>query len=136
MAGDGQTSKQMDAQHAFVYFLQNGWSVGTNPDVFVDWKAKPGNQVTFPVGLQVEKLRKVGSLPVKFDVRAEYYAVRPEVYGPKWGRTYGSHLSCRHSSDGQFSEFSLSRLNALGPAWRRHNVLELRIDERTNTTIT
>ena len=52
------------------------------------------------------------------------------------GRTYGSHLPCRHSSDGQFSELSLSRLNAMGPAWRRHNVLELRIDEQTNTSIT
>ena len=85
IGGDGQTTKQMDAQYAFVYFLRNGWSVGTNPDVFVDWEAKPGNQVTFPVGLQIGKLRKFGSLPVKFDFQAEYYALHPEVYGSKWG---------------------------------------------------
>ena len=85
IGGDGQTTKQLDAQYAFVYFLRNGWSIGTNPDLFVDWEAKPGNQVTFPVGLQIGKLRKFGPLPIKFDVQAEYYAIHPEVYGSKWG---------------------------------------------------
>jgi hypothetical protein len=85
IGGDGQTTKQLDAQYAFVYFLRDGWSVGTNPDVFVDWEAKPGNQVTFPMGLQIGKLRKLGPLPIKFDVQAEYYAIHPEVHGSKWG---------------------------------------------------
>jgi len=35
-------------------------------------------------GLPVGKLRKLGPLPVKFDVQAQYYAVRPQVNGPKW----------------------------------------------------
>jgi hypothetical protein len=34
-------------------------------------------------GLQVGKLRKLGPLPVKFDVQAQYYAVRPSN-GPNW----------------------------------------------------
>jgi hypothetical protein len=46
--------------------------------------ASRGNKVAFPVGLQVGKLRKLGPLPVKFDVQVQYYAVRPRVYGPKW----------------------------------------------------
>jgi hypothetical protein len=36
------------------------------------------------VGLQIGKLRKLGPLPVKFDVQAQYYVVRPQVNGPKW----------------------------------------------------
>ena len=40
--------------------------------------------VAFPVGFQVGKLRKIGVLPVKFDVQAQYFAVRPQVNGPKW----------------------------------------------------
>ena len=52
--------------------------------MFVDWEASSGNKVSFPVGLQVGKLRKLGPMPVKFDLQVQYYAVRPQVYGPKW----------------------------------------------------
>ena len=50
----------------------------------VDWEAPNGNKVAFPVGLQVGKLPKLGPLPVKFDVQAQYYVVRPQVNSPKW----------------------------------------------------
>jgi hypothetical protein len=70
--------------YAFVYAFKNGWSVGTNPAMTVNWEASSGNKVAFPVGLQVGKLRKLGPMPVKFDVQVQYYAVRPQVYGPKW----------------------------------------------------
>jgi hypothetical protein len=36
------------------------------------------------VGLQVGKLRKLGPMPVKFDLQVQYYAVHPQVYGSKW----------------------------------------------------
>jgi NAD(P)-dependent dehydrogenase (short-subunit alcohol dehydrogenase family) len=65
--------------YAFVYAFKNGWSVGTNPAMTVDWEASSGNKVAFPVGLQVGKLRKLGPMPVKFDVQVQYYAVRPQV---------------------------------------------------------
>jgi hypothetical protein len=84
VGGDGRRTRQMSLIYAFVYTLPNGWTVGTNPNMFVDWEASSGNKVTFPVGLQVGKLRKLGPLPVKFDVQVQYYAVRPQVNGPKW----------------------------------------------------
>ena len=52
--------------------------------MFVDWEASSGNKVSFPVGLQVGKLRKLGPMPVKFDLQVQYYAVHPQVYGSKW----------------------------------------------------
>ena len=82
--GDGRRTRQMSLIYAFVHTLPNGWTVGTNPDMLVDWEASRGNRLTFPVGLQVGKLHKVGILPVKFDVQVQYYAVRPEVNSPKW----------------------------------------------------
>jgi hypothetical protein len=83
VAGSGPRTSHMLLYYAFVYVFPNGWSVGTNPSMFVDWEASSGNKVAFPVGLQVGKLHKFGALPVKFDVQAQYYAVRP-VIGPKW----------------------------------------------------
>jgi Putative MetA-pathway of phenol degradation len=80
----GARARHMLMYYAFVYAFKNGWSVGTNPAMTVDWEASSGNKVAFPVGLQVGKLRKLGPMPVKFDVQVQYYAVRPQVYGPKW----------------------------------------------------
>jgi len=84
VGGNGRRTRQMSLIYAFVHTFPNGWTVGTNPDILVDWEAPSGKKVAFPVGLQVGKLRKLGPLPVKFDVQVQYYAVRPEVNGPKW----------------------------------------------------
>ena len=84
VGGDGRRTRQMSLIYAFVYTLPKGWTVGTNPNMFVDWEASSGNKVTFPVGLQVGKLLRLGPLPVKFDVQAQYYAVRPQFNSPKW----------------------------------------------------
>jgi hypothetical protein len=70
--------------YAFVRVFSNGWSVGTNPNMLVDWEAPSGQKLAFPVGFQVGKVRKLGKLPVKFDAQVQYFAVRPQVYGPKW----------------------------------------------------
>jgi len=84
VGGDGRRTSHMLLYYAFVHFFQNGWSVGTNPEMTVDWEAARGNRVAFPVGLQVGKLRKIGILPVKFEVQAQYYVVHPQTDGPKW----------------------------------------------------
>ena len=84
VGGTGQKANHMLLYYAFVWVYSNGWSVGTNPSMSVDWEAPNGNKVAFPVGLQVGKLRKLGLLPVKFDVQAQYYVVRPQVNSAKW----------------------------------------------------
>jgi hypothetical protein len=84
VGGDGRKTSHMLLYYAFVHVYSNGWSVGTNPSMAVDWEASSGNKLAFPVGLQVGKLRKLGPMPVKFDLQAQYYAVRPQPYSPKW----------------------------------------------------
>jgi hypothetical protein len=84
VGGNGRRTNHMLLYYAFVRVYSNGWSVGTNPSMSVDWEASKGNKVAFPVGLQVGKLRKLGPLPAKFDVQVQYYAARPQPNGPKW----------------------------------------------------
>jgi hypothetical protein len=81
VGGDGRKTSHMLLYYAFVRVYSNGWSLGTNPSMSVDWEASRGNKLAFPVGLQVGKLRKLGPLRVKFDLQAQYYVVRPQVYG-------------------------------------------------------
>jgi hypothetical protein len=90
IGGNGKKTNQSLVQYNFSWNFDNGWSVGSNPNFSVNWEAPGGQQLTFPVGLQVGKLLHAGPMPVKMDLQAMYYAVRPtHYYGtavpyPKW----------------------------------------------------
>jgi len=82
IGGDGKKTNQTLVQYNFTWSFDSGWSVGSNPNFTVNWEAPIGQRVTFPVGLQVGKLLHAGPMPVKVDLQAMYYAVRPtQVYG-------------------------------------------------------
>jgi hypothetical protein len=49
VGGYGRRTRQMSLIYAFVRTLPNGWTVGTNPNMFVDWEAPSGNKVSFPL---------------------------------------------------------------------------------------
>ena len=75
----------MNIQYFFNYFPGNGWGIGTSLNMLVNWYAdKSGNMVTFPIGLAISKVIKIGVLPVKFQVQGQYMPVHPEEFGQKW----------------------------------------------------
>ncbi len=79
------TTSQMNLQYFYSYFPAAGWSVGTSPNMLVNWYArKNSNKVTFPIGLNISKVVKIGPLPVKFGVQGQYMPVHPDVFGQKW----------------------------------------------------
>jgi hypothetical protein len=86
MGGPGSnTTSQMNLQYFYAYFPAAGWSVGTSPNMLVNWYANKGsNKVTFPIGLNISKVVKIGPLPVKFAVQGQYMPVHPDVFGQKW----------------------------------------------------
>ncbi len=85
VGGNGsQTVSQMNLQYFFVYLPGNGWGIGTSPNMLVNWYTSNANKVTFPIGLSVSKVIKIGPLPVKLAVQPQYMAVRPDVFGQKW----------------------------------------------------
>jgi hypothetical protein len=86
VGGNGSnTVSQMNIQYFFVYLPGDGWGIGTSPNMLVNWYAnKSGNMVTFPVGLNVSKVIKIGPLPVKLQVQGQYMPVHPDVFGQKW----------------------------------------------------
>lgn len=59
--------------------------MGTSPNMLVNWYAsKSGNMVTFPIGLNISKVVKIGPLPVRLAVQGQYMPVHPDVFGQKW----------------------------------------------------
>jgi hypothetical protein len=86
VGGNGSnTVSQMNIQYFFVYLPGDGWGIGTAPNMLVNWYAnKSGNMITFPIGLQVSKVIKIGPLPVKLAIQPQYMPVHPDVFGQKW----------------------------------------------------
>jgi len=79
------TTSQFNMQYFASYFLADGWSVGTSPNMLVNWYAnKSGNMITFPIGLTISKVQRIGILPVRFAVQAQYMPVHPDEFGQKW----------------------------------------------------
>jgi len=84
IGGSGPKTNQLSALLDFTYFFKGGWSIGTEPNILVNWQAPSGQRVTLPVGPQVGKMCKCGHTPTLFQLQLEYYPLHPTIYGPKW----------------------------------------------------
>jgi hypothetical protein len=84
IGGDGAKTNQLSAIYDFTYFFKNGWNVGTEPNLVVDWQAPRNQRVSFPIGPQVGKLCKCGHTPTLLQLQFEYYPVHPTNNSPKW----------------------------------------------------
>jgi hypothetical protein len=84
IGGDGRDTNQMNDVFNFTYLFANGWTLGTQPTLSVDWKARSGERGTFGMGPQVGKMCKCGGLPTLLQLQVQYYPIRPGAGGPKW----------------------------------------------------
>ena len=84
VGGDGRDTNQMNGVFNFTYTFANGYTIGTQPSLSVNWEAPEDNRVVFSIGPQIGKLCRCGGLPTLFQLQVEYYAIRPNVSGPTW----------------------------------------------------
>jgi Putative MetA-pathway of phenol degradation len=84
IGGDGRDTNQMNDVFNFTYLFDNGWTIGTQPTLSVDWKARGGERGTFGLGPQVGKMCKCGGLPTLLQLQVQYYPIRPDLRGPRW----------------------------------------------------
>ena len=82
--GRRRDTNHMNGTFNFTYMLANGFTIGTQPNLSVDWEAPEDNRVAFSIGPQIGKLCRCGGTPTLFQVQVQYYPVRPNVAGPKW----------------------------------------------------
>jgi hypothetical protein len=70
---------------AVIGALPNGWSIGYSGNILANWKAdKEGDTWTVPLGLQVAKVVKFGSPPVRLQLGGQYMVHHPDAGGQKW----------------------------------------------------
>jgi len=80
----GQDTSQLNGTFNFTYTFANGFTLGTQPNLSVDWEAPEDNRVAFSIGPQIGKLCRCGGTPTLFQLQVQYYPVRPNVAGPTW----------------------------------------------------
>jgi hypothetical protein len=84
IGGDDQDTNHMSGVFNFTYLFANGWTVGTQPTLSVNWEALEDERGTFGIGPQVGKMCKCGGLPTLFQVQVQYFPIRPSDAGPTW----------------------------------------------------
>jgi hypothetical protein len=84
VGGDGRDTNQMNGTFNFTYTFANGYTIGTQPSLQVDWEAPEDSRVAFSIGPQLGKLCRCGGVPTLFQVQLQYYPVRPDISGPTW----------------------------------------------------
>ncbi len=84
VGGDGRDTNQMNGVFNFTYTFANGYTIGTQPSLSVNWEAPEDNRVAFSIGPQIGKLCRCGGTPTLFQLQVQYYPIRPDVSGPKW----------------------------------------------------
>ena len=83
-AGSGlrKNVSELKVQYLLTRYLRHGWSVGMSPTVEVDWKARQGQQLTFPVGFGVGKTLELPAGPAfQVELQFQYMAVHPDRFG-------------------------------------------------------
>ncbi len=84
----GQSSRpdtsQMNLQPIAAYFFGEGWSIGYSGNILANWKGDSGNIWTVPVGLGINKVVKLGRLPIKLGIAGQCMPVHPDSFGQQW----------------------------------------------------
>ncbi len=87
-AGDSTRSNvsYTNLQYFLWYSPALTWQVGMGPNVTIDWnQPKAEDRLTLPVGLGVSKMFRLGKMPIKIALEADYSVVRPRnVPGNEW----------------------------------------------------
>ena len=77
-------TSQMDIQYFINWKMNATQLIGMTPNISIDWKADGGDKVAFPVGLGTIGLFKIGPVPVRYGIEAQYYVTQPDHVAREW----------------------------------------------------
>jgi hypothetical protein len=81
---DRRQVNQMNLQPIAGYFLPDGWSIGYSGNILANWEASGDDVWMVPLGFSVSRVVKIGPLPFKIGVAAQYMVDQPEIGGQRW----------------------------------------------------
>lgn len=81
---DREATNQTDIQYFINYRLSATELVGLSPNIRIDWTQDSDNQLTLPIGLGYSNVVKLGPLPVRIALEAQYSVIAPDNVGSDW----------------------------------------------------
>lgn len=84
----GEDNRRETSQADIQYFIN--WKatptqlIGMTPNISIDWTADGPDKVSFPIGLGTIGLFKIGPLPIRWGVEAQYYVTQPDAVAREW----------------------------------------------------
>ena len=84
-AGDGDREKQNQANiQYFINWKMNATQlVGMTPNITIDYNKRLKEAVSLPIGLGTIGMFRIGRLPLRWGVEAQYFAVQRDDAGPR-----------------------------------------------------
>ncbi|WP_191859152.1 hypothetical protein [Hanstruepera ponticola] len=70
-------------QYFYTINLNKGWQITASPTYAYNHNATDGNKFTLPIGTGIQKVTRIGKLPVRFGAQYWYYVASPEAFGPQ-----------------------------------------------------
>ena len=85
-AGDSDrpATNQTDIQYFINWKMDATQLVGMTPNIRINWEADSDDMLSLPIGLGTIGMFRIGKLPVRWGVEAQYYVVQPDAAGPEW----------------------------------------------------
>ena len=77
-------TSQLNLQPIAAWFFAPGWNLGYSGNILANWMAPSRDVWTVPIGLGIGKVVKLGPLPVKCQIEAQYMVQRPSNTGQEW----------------------------------------------------
>jgi len=81
---DRAETSQMDIQYFINWRINETALIGMTPNININWRADSGNQIAVPIGLGYIDVIKIGKLPIRVGIEAQYYVVQRDMDGPDW----------------------------------------------------
>jgi len=81
--GSSDRTNQLLLNPFVSYHFDEGWSVGSSPNITTNW-INSGGKWTLPVGGGFGKVVRFGEQPIKLDLDAYYNAIRPKATNETW----------------------------------------------------
>lgn len=81
--GSSDRTNQLFLNPSVNYNFDDGWSIGSSPEITTNWIAS-GGKWTVPVGGGFGKAFQLGEQPMKIDFDAYYNAIRPKAGNETW----------------------------------------------------
>jgi hypothetical protein len=81
--GSSDRTNQLFLNPSVNYNFDDGWSIGSSPEITTNWIAS-GGKWTVPVGGGFGKAFQVGGQPMRLDLDAYYNTIRPKAGNETW----------------------------------------------------